>query len=181
MKHALTLLLCLALAQCGLSSAWADAVTLPEAPPPTVEPGGPDASDLAPSAPIGTDLALLCHVPADGSVPYTLTPAATPASPLTLQAGTGADTRLGVDLSAADAASQGWPWYGKAALIAGCVLVAGVAAWAIVEACESGNNTSGDDSSHHTTITMRDGNSVTVHYGSTETSGGPGGPRGGPR
>lgn len=83
MKHALTLLLCLALAQCGLSRAWADAVTLPEAPPPAVEPGGPDTSDLAASAPIGTDLAMLYHVPADGDSPLLATPA-TPASPLTL-------------------------------------------------------------------------------------------------
>lgn len=163
MKHALTLLLCLALAQCGLSRAWADAVTLPEAPPPAVEPGGPDTSDLAASAPIGTDLAMLYHVPADGSVPYTLTPAATPASPLTLQAGTGADTRLGVDVAAADAASQGWPWYGKAALIAGCVLVAGVAAWAIIEATNDGSH-DGDSSSNLTVVNNGQEGAINVTY-----------------
>lgn len=163
MKPAITFLLCLALAQCGLSPAWADAVTLPEAPPPAVEPGGPATSDLAASAPIGTDLAMLYHVPADGSVPYTLTPAAGTASPLTLQAATGADTRLGVDLSAANSASEGWPWYGKAALVVGCVLVAGVAAWAIVEATNDGSH-NGDSSSHLTVVNNGQEGSVNVTY-----------------
>ena len=42
----LTIILCLALAQCGLSPAWADTVELPDAPDPFSEPGGPDAADL---------------------------------------------------------------------------------------------------------------------------------------
>ncbi len=159
----LTIILCLALAQCGLSPAWADTVELPDAPDPFSQPGGPDAADLAASAPIGTDLAMLYHVPADGSVPYTLTPAATPASPLTLQAGTGADTRLGVDVAAADAASQGWPWYGKAALIAGCVLVAGVAAWAIIEATNDGSH-DGDSSSNLTVVNNGQEGAINVTY-----------------
>lgn len=162
MKLAITLLLCLALAQCGLSPAWADAVSLPDAPPPAVEPGGPDASDLAASAPIGTDLAMLYHVPADGDAQILATPAP-PASPLTLRSATGADTRIGVDLSAADATSQGWPWYGKAALVVGCVLVAGVAAWAIVEATNDGSH-DGDSSSHLTVVNNGQEGSVNVTY-----------------
>lgn len=163
MKNALTLLLCLAIAQCGLSPAWADTVELPDAPPPAVEPGGPDAADLAASAPIGGDLAMLCHVPADGNAPYALTPVSPGNSPLTLQAGTASDTRLGVDLAAANAASEGWPWYGKAALVVGCVLVAGVATWVIIEATNDGSH-DGDSSSHLTVVNNGQDGSVHVTY-----------------
>ena len=168
MKHALTLLLCLALAQCGLSRAWADAVTLPEAPPPAVEPGGPDPSDFAASAPIGTDLAMLCHVPADGSVPYTLTPAATPASPLTLQAGTGADTRLGVDVAGiqSQADREGWGWQ-EWTICGICIAAVAVASVFIVQATQAGDHTSGDDSSTHYNIGVGgEGNSVSVRIDS---------------
>lgn len=164
----LTIILCLALAQCGLSPAWADTVELPDAPDPFSEPGGPDAADLAASAPIG-DLAMLYHVPTAADVD--IAENATTASPLLLQAATGSDTRLGVDLTAADAASRGWPWYGKAAVLVGCVLVAGLATWAIVEATQNGDHTSGDDSSTHYNIGVGgEGNSVHVRIDSPETS-----------
>lgn len=160
MKHAITILLCLALAQCGISPAWAQTVEVPDTPP-AVEEGGPDASDLAASAPIGTDLAMLYHVPAAGDADFA---PVTPASPpLALQAATGADTRIGVDLSAANAASQGWPWWGKAALVAGCVVVAGITTWAIIEASDSGSH-DGDSSSHLTVVNNGQEGSVNVTY-----------------
>ncbi len=84
--------------------------------------------------------------------------------PVTIAAGSGSETRLGVDVTVANAASEGWPWYGKAALIVGCVALAGLATWAIVEASNSGGNSSGDDSSKNTTINMHDNNSVTIRY-----------------
>ena len=83
--------------------------------------------------------------------------------PVTLSAGTGNETRVGVDVSAAEAASEGWPWYGKAALVVGCVLVAGLATWAIVEGTHSGSHD--DDSSQHMSVGVGgEGNHVTVHY-----------------
>lgn len=173
MKHALTLLLCLAIAQCGLSPAWAATVTLPESPPPAVEPGGPDAADLAASASIGTDLAMLYyHVPADGK-DLSVAPASPIPAPIRIQAGSDAETRIDVNLSAADRASEGWPWYGKAAVIAGCVLLAGLATWAIIEA-SSDSGIPAHDSSQHMDIRVNDGGNVAVHYHSPESHGGPG-------
>ena len=45
----LTIILCLALAQCGLSPAWAQTVEVPDIAP-AYEEGGPDAGDLAATA-----------------------------------------------------------------------------------------------------------------------------------
>lgn len=174
MKHALTYLLCLALAQCGLSTAWADTVELPDAPAPFSEPGGPDASDLAASAPIGTDLAMLYyHVPADGSAPITIHPSRA-AMPITLSAGTGAETRLALDVGAMSSQTeqQGWPtWLTVTAWVAGIAIV-GLAAWGIVEATQSsGSSTSGD----HTHIDVSgNGNQINLgspnHNSPTQTS-----------
>ena len=167
MKHVITLLLCLALAQCGLSPAWADAVEYPEATPPAVEPGGPDASDLAASAPIGTDLAMLYHVPADGDSPLLATPA-TPASPLTLQAGTGSDTRLGVDVAGiqSQADREGWGWQ-EWTICGICIAAVAVASVFIVQATQAGDHTSGDDSSTRYNIGVGgEGNSVSVRIDS---------------
>lgn len=173
-KTALTIFLSIALAQCGLSRAWADPVTLPEAPPPAVVPGGPDATDLAASAPIGTDLAMLYyHVPADGSAPITIHPSRA-AMPITLSAGTGAETRLALDVGAmnSQAESQGWPtWLTVTAWVAGVAIV-GLAAWGIVEATQSsGSSTSGD----HTHIDVSgNGNQINLgspnHNSPTQTS-----------
>ena len=83
--------------------------------------------------------------------------------PVTLSAGTGSETRVGVDVGAANAASEGWPWYGKAALVVGCVLVVGLATWGIVEASHSGSHD--DDSSQHMSVGVGgEGNSVSIHY-----------------
>lgn len=92
--------------------------------------------------------------------------------PVTLSAGTGSETRVGVDVVAANAAAEGWPWYGKAALIAGCVVVAGLVTWGIVEACDHGSSSHDHDSSQNMNFNFRDGNTVTIRYGSTESSGG---------
>lgn len=174
MKNAITLLLCLALAQCGLSPAWADAVEYPEAPPPAVEPGGPDASDLAASAPIGTDLAmLLYHMPTDRSKPLVVTPARA-AMPLALSAGTGSETRLTLDVGAvsSQAERQGWPtWLTVTAWVAGIAIV-GLAAWGIVEATQSsGSSTSGD---HMHIDVSGNGNQINLgspnHNSPTQTS-----------
>ena len=167
LKHTLPLLLSLSLAQCHLTPAWADAVDLPDAPPPAVEPGGPDASDLATSAPIGTDLAMLYTVPTapDGAGTGT-TPMRD--SPLKLQSGTGQDTRLGVDLAAADKATDGWPWYAKAGVVVGCVALVALATWGIVEASHSGSHD--NDSSTHYTIYGDDGATLNVKIGSPSSS-----------
>lgn len=170
MKTTLALFLCLALAQCGLPPAWADAVAVPDTPP-AIEEGGPDASDLAASAPIGTDLAMLYHVPATGNAD--LSPAASSALPVELSAGTGADTRLGVDMSAlnSQAEREGWPTWAKGTVIVCGVAVVALASWAIVEACQHGEHTSGDDSSSHFSVGVGgENNSVTIHYDSPQNT-----------
>lgn len=93
--------------------------------------------------------------------------------PVTIAAGTGSETRLGVDVTAANTSSEGWPWYGKAALIVGCVALADLATWGIVEACDHDSSSHDHDSSQNMNFHFRDGNSVTIRYGSTESSGGP--------
>lgn len=160
MKHLLTATLIISLVHAACSTTRAQTVEVPDTLP-SVEEGGPGASDLASSAPIGTDLAMLYHVPAAGDADFT--PATQAASPLTLKSATGAETRIGVDLAAANAASQGWPWYGKAALVAGCVVVAGLTAWAVIEASNSGSH-DGDSSSHLTVVNNGQDGSVNVTY-----------------
>ena len=82
--------------------------------------------------------------------------------PVTLAAGSGSETRLGVDVGAANAASEGWPWYGKAALIVGCVAVAGLAVWAVVEACDSGGSSHDHDSSSYMPIGIDGNNNIVI-------------------
>ena len=174
----LTIILCLALAlaQCGLSPAWADAVAVPDAPPPAVEPIGPALSDLAfqyqVHAPPGDDLAMLYHVPTDGT-DFAASAAATPppSRPLALSAGTGADTRVAIDPGAACqlAEDRGWsPWAKAVVWVAVAAAVVGVG-WAIAEASHGG----GSDSGEHMTIDIRgNGNEVNVrdHSPSSSTS-----------
>lgn len=84
--------------------------------------------------------------------------------PVTLSAGTGSETRLGVDVGAANAASEGWPWYGKAALIVGCVAVAGLTIWAITEACDGGSSSHDHNTSYNLPIDVSgNGNTITIH------------------
>lgn len=171
MKHAITFLLCLSLAQCGLSPAWADTVEIPDAPDPFFEPGGPDASDLA-SLPPSTDLAMLYHVPADGDAGFA--PATPVAFPLSLQAGTDQETRLSVDTRAISerADREGWPTWAKVTVIVGGVAVVALTSWAIVEATQHhGDHTSGDDASIHLPVTVGgQNNHVEVNYDSHKTS-----------
>ena len=116
--------------------------------PPAARDPAAEGSQEGPEAPVGSVYRL---DPARGLVP------------VTLAAGTGSETRVGVDVGAANAASEGWPWYGKAALIAGCIVVAGLATWAIVESTHSGSHD--DDSSQHMSVGVGgEGNHVTVHY-----------------
>lgn len=128
--------------------------------PPAVEAGGPEAGDIA-NAPPGGDMAMLYHVPAAGEAD--IVPAAVQALPVVASAGTGQDTRVGVDLAAADRATEGWPWWGKALVAGGCVVVAGIVTYAIVDACNGGSH-DGDSSSHLTLGVGGENNTVTVNY-----------------
>lgn len=157
----LTIILCLALAQCGLSPAWAQTVEVPDVAPDYAE-GGPDDMEFV-TANAGGDLAMLYQVP---TTPREEGFGATPAAPLplTIQSASGAPTRLSVDLAAADRASEGWPWYAKAGVVIGCVALVGLAAWAIVEASHNGSHD--QDSSSHVTIYGDDGSTLNVRIGS---------------
>lgn len=160
MKHAITLILCLALAQCGLSPAWAQTVTVPDAPP-AVEEGGPDSADLAALAPT-TDLALLYHVPANPKADITPVPGS--GLPLAVSAATGADTRLSVDASAISerAEREGWATWKKWTVIGVSVVAVSVAAVLIIQSTQGGHHSSGDDSSTHYNIGVG-GQNNTVH------------------
>lgn len=170
MKHAITFLLCLSLAQCGLSPAWADMVALPDAPDPFFEPGGPDASDLAASVLGGTDLAMLYDVPASGST--NLSPATPVGAPIRLQAETGGNTRIAVDAGAVQSTlDRSWPTWVKVTVVVGSVAVVALASWAIVEACQHGEHTSGDDASTHYNVAVGgEGNTVNIRLNSDEST-----------
>lgn len=159
MKHAITILLCLALAQCGLSPAWAQTVTVPDAPP-VVEEGGPDSADLAALAPT-TDLAMIYHVPADASAE--VMPPRRGTLPLAITAGTGSDTRLSIDMSGAKAQVEedGWGW--KTWTVIGVCAVAVIAASAIFIVRETQDHGGGDDSGTHIDVS---GNNNTVRINS---------------
>lgn len=117
----------------------------------------------------GGDLAMLYQVP---TTPREEGVEATPAAPLplTIQSASGAGTRVGVDVAAAERAAQGWPWYGKAALVVGCVAVAALATWAVIEATNDGSHD--HDSSEHLSVGVHgEGNTVNIRYGSNENTG----------
>ena len=156
-----SLFLAAALAAAGCQPALAEEVAvMPDEP--FVSMGGPSAADLAAaSEPVQT--AMLYIAP---TAPRDAVCGAAPASayPLTLQAASGADTRLAVDIAAAEKATEGWPWYAKAGVVIGCVVVVGLATWAIVEASHSGSHD--QDSSSHVTIYGDDGSTLNVRIGS---------------
>ncbi len=164
----LTIILCLALAQCGLSPAWAQTVEVPDVAPDYAE-GGPEDMEFV-TANAGCDLAMLYQVPTSPREEgFEASPAA-PLPPLTIQSASGAETRVGVDVAAAERASEGWPWYGKAALVVGCVAVAALATWAVIEATNDGSHD--HDSSEHLSVGVHgEGNTVNIRYGSNENTG----------
>lgn len=160
-----------AMAFWGCQSAYSEEVSVPAALP-AIEPTGPTPSDIsAAAASDPLQAAMLFHVPANTDAYIALPSSSAPRIPVVASSATASDTRLGVDLSAANAASDGWPWYGKAALIAGCVILVGLSAWAIVAACESGGSSSGDDSStRYGVVVGGEGNTVHVRIDSPESS-----------
>lgn len=84
--------------------------------------------------------------------------------PLAVQAGSGQETRVSVNPAAVDSE---WPWYAKAAIVVGCVAVAGVATWAVVESCGGGRHD--NDGSQHMNLNLSgDANQVTVHFHTDE-------------
>lgn len=132
------------------------AATLLAALPPTARDPAAEGLQDAPEAPVGSVFRL---DPSRGLVP------------VTLSAGTGGETRLSVNVTAANEASEGWPWWGKACVVVGCVVVAGLATWAIVEACDGGSHTSGDNSSQTLTVTQSgEGNAIHINYHSPPTT-----------
>ena len=162
----LTIILCLALAQCGLSPAWAQTVEVPDVAPDYAE-GGPEDMEFV-TANAGGDLAMLYQVPttpADGlGEPVHASPL-----PLSVQAASGGETRLGVDVAGINetAEREGWPTWAKVTCIVGGVAVVALTSWAIVEATQSGSHTSGDDSSTRYNIGVGgEGNTVTVRIDS---------------
>lgn len=160
----LSILLVAALAVAGCAPSYAAEVAVEDTAP-AVESGGPDGEFVtANAAPAVTMLFAPPSVPRDAV--YDAAPA--PAYPLTLQAASGADTRLAVDIAAADKATEGWPWYAKAGVVIGCVALVGLATWAIVEASHGGSHD--QDSSSHVTIYGDDGATLNVRIGSDNQS-----------
>lgn len=157
-----------ALINAGCTPAYAQTVEVPEVAPDYAD-GGPDMECVTANA--GCDLAMLYQVPttpADGLG----RPAPAPTLPLSVQAASGGETRLGVDVAGINARAEreGWPTWAKVTVIVGGVAVVALASWAIVEATQHGNHTSGDDSSTHYNIGVGgEGNSVSVRIDSPET------------
>lgn len=153
----------------GCQPAYAAEVSVADTPP-AIESCGPSGDADFVTANAGWNTAMLYVAP---TVPRDAvldpTPAGT-ASPLTLQIGTGRDTRLGVDVSAINAQAErdGWPWYAWAGAILGVAAIAGLAAWAIVEATNDGSHD--QDSSTHITVVGDDGSTVNVRVGSDNNS-----------
>lgn len=161
----IALLLIAALIAAGCQPALAEEVTV-QPDEPFVSMGGPTSAEISAAAD-QAQTAMLYTVPT-APRDEVLDPAPAGTSPLTLQAASGADTRLAVDLAAADKATEGWPWYGKAAVVVGCVLVVGLATWGIVEASHNGSHD--NDSSTHYTIYGDDGSTLNVRIGSDNSS-----------
>lgn len=165
----MSVLLSVALFAAGCRPALAAEVVAQAPDEPFVSMGGPSSSDIATawSAP-AFEVAMNRATPrGDGVAVVSDT---SPGIPLSLSAGTGQATQLGVDLSAASAQAEreGWPWYGKAAVVVGCALVAGLATWAIVEASHKGSHD--QDSSTHYTLTADDGATMNVRIGADNTT-----------
>lgn len=156
----LSILLVAALAAAGCQPALAEDVAVEDTAP-VVEAGGPDGEFVTANARPGAVTMLFAPPSVPRDTVYDAAPASV--SPLTLQAASGADTRLSVDIGAADKATEGWPWYGKAAVVVGCVLVVGLATWGIVEASHKGSHD--HDSSTHYTIYGDDGSTLNVRIG----------------
>lgn len=162
----LTIILCLALAQCGLSPSWAQTVEVPDVAPDYAE-GGPEDLDFV-TANAGSDMAMLYQVPTSPSDGLGR-PAPAPTLPLTVQAASGGETRLGVDVAGINetAEREGWPTWAKVTCIVGGVAFVALASWAIVEATQHGDHTSGDDSSTGYNIGVGgEGNTVVVRIDS---------------
>lgn len=176
MKFTITLLLVIAIAGCSVP-AFADEVAVAYAAPAVEDfgTGGFSAAWAFGEADEPETVRLAMFRPkaaAAGIGAETDAPAS--ASPLTVSGGSGRDWQLGVDPRAAaeTADREGWPWYGKALLIGGCVIVAGLAVWAIADACDGGGNSSGDDSGIHVHV-PGDGNTINVnspHYQPTTST-----------
>ena len=175
MKRTITLLLVIAISGCSVP-AFADEVAVAYAAP-AVEDFGTGGFSAAwafgeADEPETVRLAMFRAKAAAAGIGAE-TDAAASASPLTVSGGSGRDWQLGVDPRAASetADREGWPWYGKALLIGGCVIVAGLATWAIVEACDGGGSHSSSDSSQTVRADVGgQNNSVTIHYHSPSTT-----------
>lgn len=169
----LTIILCLALAQCGLSPAWAQTVEVPDVAPDYAE-GGPEDMEFV-TANAGGDLAMLYQVPttpADGLG----RPAPAPTLPLTVQAASGGETRLSVDVSGINARAEraGWPWYAWTAVVVCSVALVGLTVWAVSDRSDGGSHS--HDSSRDRNVTVDgQGNTVTITYPAPPVMAGAGG------
>lgn len=167
MKQNLSLVLA-AIIAANCFPAHADVVSVQDTPPSVEESPftAADLSDAMSAEP--ARLAMYYVVPADPSAD--IEPAKRGALPIVASAGTGRDTQLGVNLSAASAQAEreGWPWYAKAGVVVGCVLVVGLATWGIVEASHKGSHD--NDASTHYTIYGDDGSTLNVRIGADNNS-----------
>ncbi len=170
-QKGISLVLAAAMACWGCQPAYAEEVSVPDAPP--IFEAGPTAEEIIGASAAGgvrttSDLAMIVTVPTDPTAE--IAPARVPRLPVTASAGTGQDARVAVDMAAAQRAAQGWPWYGKAAVVVGCVAVAALATWAVIEATNDGSHD--HDSSEHLSVGVHgEGNTVNIRYGSNENTG----------
>lgn len=165
----ISLVLVAAMACWGCQPAYAEEVSVPDAPP--IFEAGPTTEEIIGASAAGgvratSDLAMIVTVPTDPTAE--IAPARVPRLPVTASAGTGQDARVAVDMAAAQQATEGWPWYGKAAVVVGCALVVGLATWGIVEASHKGSHD--NDAATHYTIYGDDGATLNVRIGADNTT-----------
>lgn len=166
----ISLVLVAAMACWGCQPAYAEEVSIPDAPP--IFEAGPTAEEIIGASAAGgvratSDLAMIVTVPTDPTAE--IAPARVPRLPVTASAATGQDARVAVDMAAAKQATGGWPWYGKAAVVVGSVALVGLATWAIVEASHNGSHDN-DSSTHYTIMGGDEGSTVNVRIDSPDTS-----------
>ena len=172
MKRPITALLILALASCNVP-AFAEDVTVEETPA-SIETMHETAASIADILQMDrteepADLAMIYHVPSDATAEVMARKGAT--LPLTINAGTGSDTRLSFDMTGAKAQVEenGWGW--KTWTVIGVSIVAVAAASVmIVQATQSHSHSSHSEDSSTTINVPGNGNTIHVNSPATTTS-----------
>jgi hypothetical protein len=102
-----------------------------------------------------------------GRVVYPASTHAVQKSPVKVSGGSARDTTVTMDV--ATISDNSWPWWGKALVITGGIIVTGLIVYYAID--NSGRNTSGDDSSEHLNVNVTGtGNHININHDSPTTT-----------